>query len=97
GEGGRLWRAGAVIWVCWACAGGGAPASSTRAVGARVFPILKAGLLLLTLGWAGVSFFNAQWPLSGSGLYIDTPRFRWMVFARNYFCFDHAPLPDDLG
>jgi len=60
-----------------------------------VFPILKAGLLLLTLGWAGVSFFNAQWPLSGSGLYIDTPRFRWMVFARNYFGFDHAPLPDD--
>jgi hypothetical protein len=31
------------------------------------------------------------------GSYIDTPRFRWMVFARNYFSFDHRPLSDDWG
>src|SRR5262249_53050369 len=37
----------------------------------------------------------AQWPAAGSGIYIDTPRFRWMVFARNYFGFDHRPLPND--
>jgi hypothetical protein len=29
------------------------------------------------------------------GYYIDTPRFRWMVYARNYFGFDHRPLADD--
>jgi hypothetical protein len=42
-----------------------------------------------------VSFLNAQWPAAGSGFYLDTPRFRWMVFARNYFGFDHRPLSDD--
>ena len=26
---------------------------------------------------------------------IDTPRYRWMVFARNYYGFDHRPLDDD--
>lgn len=45
--------------------------------------------------WAFVSFFNAQWPRDGRGYYIDTPRFRWMVFARNYFSLDHRPLPND--
>jgi hypothetical protein len=42
-----------------------------------------------------VSFFNAQWPKPGWGTAIDTPRYRWMVFARNYYGFDHRPLDDD--
>jgi len=87
--------AAALISVCWAFDPVRKTPGSRRAVWARAFPILKSGLLLLVLGWAGVSFFNAQWPRNGSGVYIDTPRFRWMVFARNYFGFDHAPLPDD--
>jgi len=87
--------AAALLSVCWAFGPGRAATGSRRDPGARVVPILRAGLMLLALGWAGVSFFNAQWPRSGSGVYIDTPRFRWMVFARNYFGFDHAPLADD--
>jgi hypothetical protein len=47
--------------------------------------------------WCLVSFFNAQWPLEGQGKYIDSPRFRWMVYSRNYFGFDHKPLSDDWG
>jgi hypothetical protein len=45
--------------------------------------------------WAFVSFFNAQFPADGQGKYIDTPRFRWMVYGRNYFGFDHRPLLED--
>ncbi len=45
--------------------------------------------------WALVSFFNAQYPAEGMGNYIDSPRFRWMVFARNYFGFDHRPRLED--
>jgi hypothetical protein len=29
------------------------------------------------------------------GTYINTPRYQWMVLARNYFGFDHRPLADD--
>jgi 4-amino-4-deoxy-L-arabinose transferase-like glycosyltransferase len=53
---------------------------------------LKVGATLAVLGWALFSFFNAQWPRDGMGRYIDTPHFRWMVCARNYFGFDHRPM-----
>jgi 4-amino-4-deoxy-L-arabinose transferase-like glycosyltransferase len=90
--------AAALISVCWvsgsrtlaACQGsnGGGRRSSS-------IPTITAACSLLVTGWAGVSFFNAQWPGAGSGIYIDTPRFRWMVFARNYFGFDHRPQAND--
>jgi 4-amino-4-deoxy-L-arabinose transferase-like glycosyltransferase len=56
---------------------------------------LKAALVSAIAVWALVSFFNAQWPKPGWGTAIDTPRYRWMVFARNYYGFDHRPLDDD--
>lgn len=58
---------------------------------------LKMTPLALIAVWCFVSFFNAQWPADGEGSYINSPRFRWMVFARNYFGFDHRPLPHDWG
>lgn len=58
---------------------------------------LKLAPIALIAVWCFVSFFNAQWPRDGQGSYIDSPRFRWMVFARNYFGFDHRPLPYDWG
>jgi 4-amino-4-deoxy-L-arabinose transferase-like glycosyltransferase len=60
------------------------------------FALQLAPVVLITV-WCFVSFFNAQWPADGQGSYIDSPRFRWMVFARNYFGFDHKPLPYDWG
>jgi hypothetical protein len=56
---------------------------------ARISVLIAAGC------WGLVSFFNAQWPRPGVGTYIDTPDFRWMVFARNYFTLDHRPNSDD--
>ena len=56
---------------------------------------LKLALVAAIAVWSLVSFFNAQWPKPGFGYAIDTPRWRWMVFARNYYGFDHRPLPDD--
>ncbi len=56
---------------------------------------VKPALAAAIAAWALASFFNAQWPAEGMGSYIDTPRFRWMVFARNYYGFDHRPLSDD--
>jgi 4-amino-4-deoxy-L-arabinose transferase-like glycosyltransferase len=56
---------------------------------------LKLALAAAMASWALVSFFNAQWPQPGAGFYVDTPRFRWMVFARNYYGFDHRPLSDE--
>ncbi len=58
---------------------------------------LKLAPVALIAIWCFTSFFNAQWPMDGQGRYIDSPRFRWMVFARNYFGFDHRPLPFDWG
>jgi 4-amino-4-deoxy-L-arabinose transferase-like glycosyltransferase len=60
------------------------------------FALKLAPVAIITV-WSLVSFVNAQWPAEGQGLYIDSPRFRWMVFARNYFGFDHKPLPYDWG
>ncbi len=58
---------------------------------------LKLALVAPIVAWAFISFFNAQWPAQGQGVFIDTPYFRWMVFSRNYFVYDHRPLPDDWG
>ena len=58
-------------------------------------PILRAAASISIAVWAGVSFFNAQWPAPGDGYFIDMPRFRWMVFARNYYVMDRRPSPDD--
>ena len=57
--------------------------------------VLQAAVVAAIAVWALVSFFNAQWPKPGWGTAIDTPRYRWMVFARNYYGFDHRPLDDD--
>jgi 4-amino-4-deoxy-L-arabinose transferase-like glycosyltransferase len=59
-----------------------------------LFALKLAPVAAMTV-WAFVSFFNAQFPAAGQGKYIDTPRFRWMVFGRNYFGFDHRPLAED--
>jgi 4-amino-4-deoxy-L-arabinose transferase-like glycosyltransferase len=60
---------------------------------------LKVALVALIVVWAFASFFNAQWPKQGEGqgqgVFIDTPYFRWMTFARNYYIFDHRPLSHD--
>lgn len=56
---------------------------------------VKVALVAVIAAWAFVSFFNAQWPRAGWGTAIDTPRYRWMVFSRNYYGFDHRPLEDD--
>jgi 4-amino-4-deoxy-L-arabinose transferase-like glycosyltransferase len=56
---------------------------------------LKVALVAAIAVWSLVSFFNAQWPKPGFGYAIDTPRWRWMVYARNYYGFDHRPLSDD--
>jgi 4-amino-4-deoxy-L-arabinose transferase-like glycosyltransferase len=56
---------------------------------------LKVALVAAIAAWAFVSFLNAQWPKAGWGTAIDTPRYRWMVFSRNYYGFDHRPLDDD--
>jgi 4-amino-4-deoxy-L-arabinose transferase-like glycosyltransferase len=69
-----------------------APVSGIAVKASRV---LKSALMAAIAIWSLVSFFNAQWPKPGSGYAIDTPRWRWMVYARNYYGFDHRPLPDD--
>ena len=84
--------AAALISVCWAC---GFREPTHPRVRTSFVRNITAAVSLLVIGWAFVSFFNAQWPAAGSGIYIDTPRFRWMVFARNYFGFDHRPLQND--
>lgn len=62
---------------------------------ARVLSTVKLALVAIVAAWALVSFFNAQWPAAGYGTAIDTPRYRWMVFSRNYYGFDHRPMNDD--
>jgi 4-amino-4-deoxy-L-arabinose transferase-like glycosyltransferase len=57
---------------------------------------LKLAPVALIAGWALVSFFNAQFPADGQSSYIiNTPKFQWMVYGRNYFGFDHRPLQND--
>jgi len=86
--------AAAILSACWLreFRPRGASVQSTvkKAGGA-----LKAALAAAIAAWALLSFFNAQWPRAGWGTAIDTPRYRWMVFSRNYYGFDHRPLDDD--
>ena len=56
---------------------------------------LKPALAAAIVVWAVVSFINAQYPRDGYGLSYDLPLFSWRIFARNYYGFDHRPLPDD--
>jgi hypothetical protein len=90
--------AAALISVCWFGRIGDqlkGKAGLTRLKPARLSVALKLALGAIIVAWSLVSFFNAQWPRPGSGFYLQTPRFRWMVFARNYFGFDHRPLSED--
>ena len=84
--------AAALISVCWLS--GWKTRRDERLPKTRA---LKSALVASIAAWALVSFFNAQWPRPGMGVYLDTPNFRWMVFGRNYFALDHRPLPDDWG
>jgi hypothetical protein len=63
----------------------------------RTLKAMRTGVVVLIGIWCIVSFVNAQWPRPGPGYYIDTPQFRWMVFARNYFGNDHYPNDNDWG
>ena len=82
--------AAALISTCWV----GSLAARSRP--RRKFGSgLKLVMMIAISAWCFVSFVNAQWPRSGFGTAIDTPRYRWMVFARNYYGFDHRPLAED--
>jgi hypothetical protein len=85
--------AAALISVCWLRS----KKLKEEKPPSKIARTLKAALAAASAAWALVSFFNAQWPRDGMGYYIDTPRFRWMMFARNYYGFDHRPLADDWG
>ena len=79
--------AAAILSVCWL--------RELRPGGTRKASTLKVALVAIVAAWALVSFYNAQWPQAGWGTAIDTPRYRWMVYARNYYGFDHRPLAND--
>lgn len=85
--------AAALISVCW-LREFKPLAASIRGAARRAASVVKAALVAAIAAWAIVGFFNAQWPGAGWGTAIDTPRYRWMVFARNYYGFDHRPLDD---
>ena len=86
--------AAALISVCW-LREFKPRASTVQTATRKAVRALKAALVAAIAAWAFVSFWNAQWPRAGWGTAIDTPRYRWMVFARNYYGFDHRPLDDD--
>lgn len=79
--------AAAILSTCWL--------REFKRNGTRRASALKAALVAIIAAWALVSFLNAQWPRPGFGTAIDTPRYRWMVYARNYYGFDHRPLDND--
>ena len=85
--------AAAVLSVSWLRAL--TPVERVTAGKRKAVSALKLVLVAAITVWCFVSFFNAQWPRPGFGKTIDTPRYRWMVFARNYYGFDHRPLDDD--
>jgi 4-amino-4-deoxy-L-arabinose transferase-like glycosyltransferase len=96
--------AAALLSLCWLREFGPARAGASKAAGPSLHhpPIAARALLVLKLApvaaiavWSLISFFNAQWPRPGFGYAIDTPRWRWMVYARNYYGFDHRPLQED--
>ena len=78
----------ALLSVCWV-------GDMNLTSGRRMARVLKLVPVAAISVWSLISFHNAQFPRDGMGYYIDTPRFRWMVFARNYFGFDHRPSPHD--
>lgn len=82
--------AAAIISVCWV----GRWRLEARTMKVRIIKSLP--LLAITI-WALISFFNAQFPAEGMGVFIDSPGYRFMVFARNYFGFDHHPWRSDWG
>jgi 4-amino-4-deoxy-L-arabinose transferase-like glycosyltransferase len=82
--------AAALLSVCWV----GRLRFERRAPGMTF--IKSIPLLAITI-WAFVSFFNAQFPAEGMGVFIDSPGYRFMVFARNYYGFDHRPWRSDWG
>jgi hypothetical protein len=84
----------AVISVCWLVKSEPDPKVVQRSW-IRKAGTLKPALAAAAAVWALASFYNAQWPREGMGYYIDTPEFRWMVFARNYFTLDHRPGNED--
>lgn len=81
--------AAAILSTCWL--------REFRQNGTTLLRAVKLALVAIVAGWALVSFVNAQWPAAGYGTAIDTPRYRWMVYSRNYYGFDHRPLNDDWG
>lgn len=81
--------AAAIISACWLREF--IPRDRTR----RAWDVLRYASVSTIAIWSFVSFFNAQWPKEGWGTAIDTPRYRWMVFSRNYYGFDHRPFKDD--
>lgn len=92
----------AIISVCWLSRSkkGNTSTDSTAtstisSIRTKSISILRNAIVVTIPILSLLSLFNAQWPRPGAGYYIDTPNFRWMVFARNYYGFDHAPLPDD--
>ena len=92
--------AAALLSVCWLREfyRTNARAGATPLPGAQrrtSLAALRAILIVAIAGWGLVSFFNAQWPAAGQGSYVDTPYFRWWVFGRNYFVYDHRPLAHD--
>ena len=89
--------AAALISVCWLSGWRTQRSVKQEESSGRMGGALKPALVACIAVWALVSFFNAQWPRSGMGYYLDTPNFRWMVFGRNYFALDHRPLPDEWG
>lgn len=81
--------AAAILSTCWL--------REFKPKGTKLLSTVKLALVAIVAAWAVVSFFNAQWPAAGYGTAIDTPRYRWMVYSRNYYGFDHRPLDDDWG
>jgi len=91
--------AAALLSLCWLGdlkrTGPSASSSTTRSRLAVAAASLKVALVATITVWSLAGFFNAQWPKQGFGYVIDTPRWRWMVWARNYYGFDHRPMSDD--
>lgn len=79
--------AAAILSCCWL--------REFKPGGRTLLRTLKVALVAIVAAWALVSFLNAQWPRPGWGTAIDTPRYRWMVYSRNYYGFDHRPGNDD--
>src|SRR5581483_2275448 len=77
--------AAALLSVCWLREFYGRAAAFNSSPWRKPLLALKWALVAIIVAWAGISFFNAQWPAAGQGVHVDTPYFRWWVFGRNYF------------